>query len=100
MGVPMISAISLYAKPSTSARYTARRKSSGNCCRASLMSESGRWSSASISADRSPLEVCSSAVQLPVLHLVGGVLLRLTLPLAVAVDVGVGQDPVQPRLEV
>jgi len=44
--------------------------------------------------------VLLGGVQLPVLHLVGGVLLRLPLPLAVAVDVGVGQDPVQPGLEV
>ena len=38
--------------------------------------------------------------QLPVGDLVGRVLRGLALLLAVAVDVGVGQDPVQPRLEV
>src|SRR6185436_3109565 len=61
IGVPMISAISLYAKPSTSARYTAMRNSSGMRCSASFTSESGRWSSASASADRSPADVCDSA---------------------------------------
>ena len=38
--------------------------------------------------------------QLPVGDLLGRILRRLALLLAVAVDVGVGQDPVQPRLEV
>ncbi|OLT06389.1 hypothetical protein BJF90_16435 [Pseudonocardia sp. CNS-004] len=61
MGVPMMSAISLYAKPSTSARYTAIRKSSGSCCSAAFTSLSGSRSSASISADGSPCEVCSPA---------------------------------------
>ena len=37
------------------------RKSSGIGCSASLTSESGRWSSASASAERSPVEVCDSA---------------------------------------
>ena len=37
---------------------------------------------------------------LPVLQLLGGLLDRLSLPLAVGVDVGVGEDPVEPRLEV
>ena len=38
--------------------------------------------------------------ELPVLDLLGLRLLRLALLLAVGVDEGVGQDPVQPRLEV
>ena len=38
--------------------------------------------------------------ELPVGDLVGRILRRLTLLLAIGVDVGVGQDPVQPRLEV
>src|SRR3954447_9477963 len=61
IGVSMISAISLYGKPSTSARYTASRKSSGSCWRASLTSLSGRCSRASASADFRPLEECDSA---------------------------------------
>ena len=61
IGVSMISAISLYGKPSTSARYTASRKSSGSRCRASLTSLSGRCSSASASADFRPVEECDSA---------------------------------------
>jgi hypothetical protein len=39
-------------------------------------------------------------VELPVLDVLGHRLLRLPLLLAVVVDEGVGQDPVEPRLQV
>ena len=66
-----------------------------------MTSLSGRWSSASASAERSPAErVRLGPGQLPVLDLLGVGLQRLALLLAVGVDVGVGEDAVQPRLEV
>ncbi len=57
----MMSAISLYAKPSTSARYTAIRNSSGMDWSASFTSLSGRWSRATASAERRPVDMCDSA---------------------------------------
>src|SRR5215470_6527199 len=69
------------------------RNSSGSACKALLMSESGSRSSASASADFSPDE-------LPVLYLLRPRPLRFTLPLAVGVDEGVGEDPEQPCLQV
>jgi hypothetical protein len=77
------------------------RKSSGIACSASLTSESGRWSSASVSADRSPVDVCDSArASCQSSMSVAGALQRLALLLAVGVDERVRQDAVQPRLEV
>lgn len=55
-GVFMMSAISWYEKPSTSAKYTAIRKSSGMACSASFTAEDGRWSIASASADRAEID--------------------------------------------
>ena len=40
------------------------------------------------------------SAELPVLQLVDGALIRLPLLLAIDVDVGVGEDPVQPRLQI
>jgi len=70
-------------------------------CKARLTSESGRWSSASASAERSPLEVWDSAPGKLVVLDLGRIRLQgLALLLAVGVDVGVRQDPVEPSLEI
>ena len=77
------------------------RNSSGRACKALLMSESGSLSSASASADFSPRRgVRGGPGKLPVLDLLGTGPLRFTLPFAIGVDEGVGEDPEQPRLQV
>ena len=70
-------------------------------CSASLTALSGRWSIASASAERLDDAVRRlRAAELPVLELVDRALVGLALLLAVRVDERVGEDAVQPGLQV
>ena len=77
------------------------RNCSGSACIAALISLFGNDSSACSSAERNPAaDFLCYVAQLLIGDLRGRVLLRLPLLLAVAVDVRVDQDPVQPCLEI
>ena len=77
------------------------RKSSGIDCRASLTSESGQpVERLGLGRAQPGRGVRLGPCELPVLDVLGGALLRLALLLAVGVDERVGEDAVQPGLEV